>query len=132
MSLLYYLQMILKKVCMFYLVKKLDRHINTAWSVDGGRRAYLDVTLGNFKVKRYFSRGSYSAILIFASPFKEGQLLKERICSYRNKFLARLFSKKRSRYCHSPGAVGSSVVVGGLVRKLWHFLISQLLLKIFT
>ena len=39
--------------------------------------------------------------------------------------LARLFSKKTSRYCHSPG-------VGGVVRKLRHFLISLLLLKIFT
>ena len=43
-------------------------------------------------------------------------------------FLARLFSKKTLRYCHSPGAV----VGGGVMRKLWHFLISLLLLKIFT
>ena len=32
-------------------------------------------------------------------------------------FLAGLFSKKTSRYCHSPG-------VGGGVQKLRHFLIS--------
>ena len=32
-------------------------------------------------------------------------------------FLARLFSKKTSRYCHSPGIVGGGVVVG-VVRKL--------------
>ena len=42
-------------------------------------------------------------------------------------FYASLFSKKTSRYCHSP-------VVGGLggVRKLRHFLISLLLLNVFT
>ena len=37
--------------------------------------------------------------------------------------LARLFPKKKSRYCHSPGVVGGGgvvggVVVGGVVRKL--------------
>ena len=45
------------------------------------------------------------------------------------KFLARLFSKKTLRYCHSPGAVGGG---GRGVRKRRHFLISLLLLKIFT
>ena len=32
-------------------------------------------------------------------------------------FLARLFSKKTSRYCHSAGVIGG-VVGGGVVRKL--------------
>ena len=43
-------------------------------------------------------------------------------------FLAQLFSKKTSRYCHSP------VIVSGVVvaQKLLHFLISLSLLKIFT
>ena len=46
-------------------------------------------------------------------------------------FLARLFWKKTSRYCHSPGVVGGGgVVVGGVVQI--HFLTSLLLLKIFT
>ena len=43
--------------------------------------------------------------------------------------LARLFLKKTSRYCHSPG-VGLLVV--SVMRKLRNFLISLLLLKIFT
>ena len=48
-------------------------------------------------------------------------------------FLARLFLKKTSRYCHSPGVViGGVVVVGGVVQKLKDFLISLLILKIFT
>ena len=34
-----------------------------------------------------------------------------------DKFLARLFSKKTSRYCHSPGIVGGGIVLG-VVRKL--------------
>ena len=42
-------------------------------------------------------------------------------------FLARLFSKKTMRYCHSSGVVW--VVV---VQKLGHFVISLSLLKIFT
>ena len=32
--------------------------------------------------------------------------------------LARMFSKQRSRYCHSPGVIGGCDVVGGVVRKL--------------
>ena len=44
--------------------------------------------------------------------------------------LARLFSEKTSRYCHSPGGGGGGG--GGVVQKLRHFLISLLLLKIFT
>ena len=32
--------------------------------------------------------------------------------------LVRLFSKKTSMYCHSPGIGGGGVVVDGVVRKL--------------
>ena len=44
-----------------------------------------------------------------------------------SQFLARLFSKKTTRYCHSSGVV--CVVV---MQKLGHFVISLSLLKIFT
>ena len=44
-------------------------------------------------------------------------------------FLARLFSKKTTRYCHSSGVVCVCVVV---VQKLGHFVISLSLLNIFT
>ena len=39
-----------------------------------------------FKMNGYIFRGSNSAIFIFASFLNGGQLLKERICSYRSKF----------------------------------------------
>ena len=45
------------------------------------------------------------------------------------RFLARLFTKKTTRYCHSSGVVCVVVVV---VQKLGYFVISQSLLKIFT
>ena len=51
----------------------------------------------------------------------ENAMYKEGLQNHGGKscdFLARLFSKKMSRYCHSPGVVGS-----GVVRKLRHFLI---------
>ena len=43
-----------------------------------------------------------------------------KIPTYLDCLLARLFSKKTSRYCQSPGVVvgGGGVVVGGVVRKL--------------
>ena len=50
------------------------------------------------------------------------------LVSISNPFLARLFSKKRTRYCHSSGVVCVVIVV----QKLGHFVISLSLLKIFT
>ena len=41
--------------------------------------------------------------------------------AYAKMILARLFSKKTSRYCHSPGVVGGGVVGGGVVQKLVTF-----------
>ena len=50
------------------------------------------------------------------------------ICGTVTLFLTRLFSKKALRYCYSP--VVSVICV--IEQKFWHFLISLLLLKIFT
>ena len=53
--------------------------------------------------------------------------LKENVNTLEFTFLARLFSKKTTRYCHSSG-----VVCFVVVQKFGHFVISLSLLKIFT
>ena len=47
---------------------------------------FLDIALNQSREMGLHSRGSNSAIFIFAGHLNEGPLLKERICSFRSKF----------------------------------------------
>ena len=67
---------------------------------------------------------------IFVEPRSKG-ILNEVNRGKNFLFLAQLFSKKTSRYCHSPVLCGG-VCVGIVMQKLRHFLISLSLLEIPT
>ena len=110
-----------------------------------GRRWPLKVFFSIFSSGSHFVQPSWTILAILVESLKEHscKIISKSINPFRRRclwsrllieawqsthFLARLFSKKTTRYCHSSGVVCVVVVV----QKLGHFVISLSLLKIFT